>query len=123
MNFDDEVMDILILCPLPERWNSLFMDVGNSIFVSKTLKFDDVIGVILSEEMRGKSTGETSGNVLTMDIGGIQRERGKSLGYRSSSRKGRSKPILGNMECWSCGKRGHMKKDCGALKKKGDGHQ
>ena len=63
VNFDDEVRALLILCSLPESWNSLAMDVSNSIPSSNTLKFDDVVGVILSEEMRRKSTGETSGNV------------------------------------------------------------
>ena len=43
------------------------MDVSNSIYGSNTLKFDDVVGVILREEMRRKSTGETSGNVLNME--------------------------------------------------------
>jgi hypothetical protein len=51
VEFDDEVMDILILFSLPERWNILVMVVIKSIFGSKTLKFDDVVGVILSEEM------------------------------------------------------------------------
>jgi hypothetical protein len=53
------------------------MDVSNSISGSNTLKFDDVIGVILSEEMRQKRTGETSGNALTMESRGRQKERGK----------------------------------------------
>jgi hypothetical protein len=43
------------------------MVVSNSVSGSNTLKFDDVVGVILSEEMRQKSTGETSGNALTME--------------------------------------------------------
>jgi hypothetical protein len=30
----------------------LVMDVSNSVSGSNTLKFDDVVGVILSEEMR-----------------------------------------------------------------------
>jgi hypothetical protein len=51
VNFDDEVRDLLILCSLPERWNGLVMAVSNSVSGSNTLKFDDVIGVILSEEM------------------------------------------------------------------------
>jgi hypothetical protein len=55
------------LCSLPESWNDLVMDVSNSVSGSNTLKFDDVVGVILSEEMRWKSTGETSGNALNME--------------------------------------------------------
>ena len=51
VNFDDEVKALLILCSLPESWNSLVMVVSNYVPSSNTLKFDDVVGVILSEEM------------------------------------------------------------------------
>jgi hypothetical protein len=51
VDFDDEVRALLILCSLPERWNNLVMAVSNSVSGSNTLKFDDVVGVILSEEM------------------------------------------------------------------------
>jgi hypothetical protein len=52
VEFDDEVKALLIFFSLPERWNGLVMVVSNSVFDSKTLKFDDVVGVILSKEMR-----------------------------------------------------------------------
>jgi hypothetical protein len=51
VDFDDEVRALLILCSLPESWNGLVMDVSNSVSGSNTLKFDYVVGVILSEEM------------------------------------------------------------------------
>ena len=54
VNFDDEVRALVILCSLPESWNSLVMDVSNFVPSSNTLKFDDVVGVILSEEMQKK---------------------------------------------------------------------
>jgi hypothetical protein len=60
VDFDDEVKALLILCSFPERWNDLVMVVSKSVSSSNTLKFDDVVGVILSEEMRWKSIGETS---------------------------------------------------------------
>ena len=77
MNFDDEVRALLILCSLPQNWNSLVMVVSNCVPSSNTLKF---VGVILSEEMRRKSTCETSGNALTMERRGRKRERGIILG-------------------------------------------
>jgi hypothetical protein len=43
------------------------MAVSNSVSGSNTLKFDDVVGVILSEEIRRKIIGETSGNALNME--------------------------------------------------------
>jgi hypothetical protein len=47
----------------------------------------------------------------------------KESGNHGNSRKGRSKSILGNIECWNCRKKGHMKKDCRAPKKQRDGQQ
>jgi hypothetical protein len=35
VDFDDEVMDLLIFFSLPERWNGLVMDVSNSVKHSK----------------------------------------------------------------------------------------
>jgi hypothetical protein len=67
VDIDDEVGYLLLLRSFPESWNGLVMNVSNSISGSNTLKFDDVFGVILSEEMRWKSTGETSANVLSME--------------------------------------------------------
>jgi hypothetical protein len=52
VDFDDEVKALIILFSLPESWNSLVMVVSNSVSGTNTLKFDDVVGVILSEEMQ-----------------------------------------------------------------------
>ena len=97
------------------------MAVSNSDFGSNTLKFDDAVGVIFSEEMRWKSTGETSGNALNMENMGRQKGRGKGPRNRGNSRKGRSKYKLGKIECWNSRKKGHLKKDCRAPKKQRDG--
>ena len=77
VNFDEEVRALLILCSLPKSWNSLVMAVSNSVSGSNTLKFDDVVGVILSEEIRRKSSGGTStlGNVLNAESRGRTKER------------------------------------------------
>ena len=99
------------------------MDVSNSVPSSNTLKFDDVVGVILSGKMRRKRTGETSGNELTMESRGRQKERGRSPGNHNSSGKGGSKSRFIKIECSYHGKKGNLKKDCRAPKKKGDRHQ
>eukprot|EP00253_Pinus_taeda_P006955 PITA_06955 len=105
---------------ITKSWNGLVMAISNSVSGSSTLKFDDVVGAILGEEMRQKSSGETSGNALSVELRGREMERGKSLGYRSKSRKGRSKSRSG-IVCWKCGKKGHLKKDCRSRKgKEGD---
>ena len=96
------------------------MAISNSISRFSTLKFDDVFSAILSEEMQWKSSVETSGNALSAESRGRKMERGKSSGYRSKSRKGRSRSRSG-IVCWKCGKKGHLKKDCRSRKgKEGD---
>ena len=73
----------------------MVMAVSNFVPSSSTLKFDDVVSVILSEEMRRKSTCETSGNALTMESRGRQKERGRSPGNHGKSKKGRFKSRFG----------------------------
>ena len=51
VNFDDEVRALLILCSFLESWDGLVMAASNYVSGSITLKFDDVIVVILSEEI------------------------------------------------------------------------
>ena len=77
----------------------MVMAVSNYVPSSNTLKFDDVVSVILREEMRRKSTGETSGNALTMESRGRQNERGRSPGNHDKSKKGRSKSRFEKIEC------------------------
>ena len=81
------------------------MAVSNSVSGSNTLKFDDVVGVILSEEMRWKNTCETSGNALIVENKARKNDRGNGLGNLGNSRKGISKSILGKIECWNCRKK------------------
>ena len=70
-----------------------------------------------------KISGETSGNALTVETRGRKMDRGKSPGYRSKSRKGRSNSRSG-IVCWKCGKKGHLKKDYKSQKgKEGDVQQ
>jgi hypothetical protein len=121
VEFDDEVRALLILCSLPESWNGLVMAVSNSVSGLNTLKFDDVVSVILSEEMRWKSMGETSGNALNMENKGRQKDRGKGSENCRNFRKGRSKSRLGKIECWNRGKKENLKKYCRAPNKQRDG--
>ena len=65
VNFDEENRALLILFSLAKSWNDLVMAMSNFDFGSSTLKYDDVIGVILSEEAHRKtSVGSTSGIAL-----------------------------------------------------------
>ena len=116
VNFEEEIRALMILCSLPESWNGLVMVVSNFVLGSNTLKFDNMISVILSEESHRKTSGgSTSGSSLKAqsrvkttkkenNSGNHGKSREKSKGKRSQSR--------GLRNCGYCRKLGHKKKDC-----------
>ena len=92
------------------------MVVSNFVSRSNTLKYDDVIGVILSEETHRKtSSGCTSGSALNAQSRGRMTKRGNNYGNRGKSRgksKGKRSQSRGPRDCWHCRKPRHKKKDC-----------
>ena len=121
INFDQEIRALLILCSLPKSWNGLVMAMSNYVPGSGTLKYDDVIGVILSEETcRKSSSGYTSGSALNAKSWGRMTERGSNYGNHGKSRgksKRRRSQLRGLNDYWYYGKLGHKKKDCWNQKK------
>ena len=103
VNFDEEIRALLILCSFPESWNGLVMAVSNSVPGSGTLKYDDVIGVILSEETCRKSLGgSTLGSALIAQSRGRMNERGSNSRNRGKSRgksKGKRSQSRGPNDC------------------------
>jgi len=80
------------------------MVVSNSCG-TKTLKFNDAVGVLLSEEAHRKSSGstETSGSTPSVDQRGrlVNRDKKKNGKSRSKSEKGIFK--FRSFRCWRCG--------------------
>ncbi|KAH9330747.1 hypothetical protein KI387_002855, partial [Taxus chinensis] len=77
--FDDEARELLLLCSFPDSWDNLVMAVSNTTYANNILKFDDVVSIILNEEIRRKSTEESSsGNALNVESRGRKKERSKS---------------------------------------------
>ena len=72
INFKDEIRVMVLLSSLPEAWDGLVMAVSNSCGTGM-LKFNNVVGVLLSEEARRKSSGsaKTSGSALNVDRRGV----------------------------------------------------
>jgi hypothetical protein len=105
---------ITLLCSLPDSWDNMVVAIGST--TQSTLKYENVVASLLSEEMRQKSMDGQSTNALfvrgcTQDI-----NLGKSSGGRSKS-KGRYKsPRKSLRKCWKCGKVVYYQKDCKSKK-------
>ena len=125
IDFDDEIRALILLASLPNSWEAMRTAVSNSAGKSK-LNYDDIRDLILGEEVRRRDAGEssTSGSALNVETRGRRFDKYSNRG-RSKSRprprqdrsKSRSrKPI----ECWHCGKPGHIQANCYKMKEDDD---
>ena len=103
---DDEDKAYNILCNLPEYWAQAVSSI--SLSTIDTLEFDTVVGALLFEELRKKSSFETSSPEALLVRGRSKETREKSRGTSRTKSKGRNIKL----KCWYCNKTGHLKKDC-----------
>ena len=102
---DGEYKAVNLLCTLPESWGQVVSSI--SLSTTDTLEFDNVVGALLSEELRKKTSLETSSQALVVR-GRSKEKREKLRGTSRSKSKGRKSKL----KCWYCNKTGHLKKDC-----------
>ena len=57
VKIDDENKVVNLLCTLPESWGQVISSI--SLSTTDTLEFDNVVGALLSEELRKKTSLET----------------------------------------------------------------
>ena len=101
---------ITLLCYFLDSWDNLNVVIGSAR--QATLKFDEIVSFLLSEEMRQKTMDNHGMDALSVRGRPQERNKNKESGGRSKS-KGRSKSLRkGIRKCWKCGKVGHYKKDC-----------
>jgi hypothetical protein len=104
----DEYKCISLLCPLPDSRDSLVVAIGSN---TTSLKFDEVVSSLLSEEMNRSTWKDiTQIHYLQEDPPKKEIDLCPQVGSKS---KGRSKsPGKFVKVCWRCGKEEHYKKQC-----------
>ena len=111
INFEDEVKALLLLSSLPESWSGTVTAVSSSTGTSK-LSFDSIRDLILGEDIRRKSSGESSSSMLSTEERGRKFSRGgESRGRSKSKRKGQPRSRK-DIVCWNCKESGHFKNQC-----------
>ena len=97
---------ILLLCSLPKSWAHFVTSI--SLSSVESISFDEIVGAMISEETRKKSSLETSTSEV-MIARGRSTERGQ---HSKDSARSKSKGKKSKLKCWFCNKSGHLKKDC-----------
>jgi hypothetical protein len=116
----DEDKCIILLCSLPDSWDSLVVAIGST---TTALKFDEVVSSLLLEDMRWKNMEGQSTNTLFSRVRSQERNRSKFSSGISKS-KGRSKSSGKFVKvCWRCGKEGHYNKQCRSKVEKKKGYE
>jgi hypothetical protein len=104
VKFEDEDKAITLLCSLLKSWNNLVTSISFSS--TEVLDYDSVVGALLVEEMRRKTSKETSTSKAM-----LVRGQTKEQNERSSSQS-KSRHKKGKNKCWYYGKTRHLKKNC-----------
>ena len=117
--FEDEIQALLVLSQLPDSWAGSVTAISNSTGKEK-LKLNEVVSMVLSEEVRRKSSEvgtSGSGTALNIEQRGRSQKKGQNRDRSKSKKRAQSavRPIKG--ACWNCGQTGHMSSTCKAPKK------
>ena len=100
---------MFLLITLPESWDTFRIALINSA-PPEGLTIAGVEGSLLTKETNRKTMDKGKGTVLVVRGRAKEKEKGgKRHQSRSKSRNARGKS---DIECYHCGKKGHMKRDC-----------
>ena len=105
VTFDDEDKAILLLASLPSSYENLMTTL---LYENDTLKFEQVLGSLLSYNKTRKVASNESQALVTKNIG---RSKGRMLRPQNDRSRGRLKSRGKDYACYHCGKQGHMKKN------------
>ena len=110
--FKDEDLALMLLSSLPDEFEHLETTLLHG---KEEVSFKDVTAALYSYELRKKTKIENKNNAVEAMVA-----RGRSKSQRSKWRgRSKSKSRLEKDECAFCHEKGHWKKDCPKLKRKG----
>ncbi|KAL4555244.1 hypothetical protein LXL04_037856 [Taraxacum kok-saghyz] len=101
-------------------WSGTVIVVSSSTSSTK-LTFEDIHNLILSEDIRRKTAGESSNSILRTEGRGRRQQKGNNRGNgggggngrgRSKSRKRGVSKSRKDITCWNCKDKGHFKNQC-----------
>ena len=104
MKLNDEILAIWLLNTLPDSWETFKISLINAS-PSEILTTEYVKSGVLNEEMRRRTQGRGRSKQTSQG----QNNRGRS--------RSKSKPRYKDLECYFCGKTGHIKRYCYKWKK------
>ncbi|VFR00914.1 unnamed protein product [Cuscuta campestris] len=108
IKFDDEVQSLLLLSSLPDSWSGTVTAVSGSVGLDG-FTFDQIRDLVLGEDVRRKSSGESSGELLHIGRGRRNSRGSGSTNRRRSQSKTRDSS---GVTCWKCKEVGHFRNQC-----------
>ncbi|VFQ60179.1 unnamed protein product [Cuscuta campestris] len=108
IKFDDEVQALLLLSSLLDSWSGTVTAVTGSVGPDG-FTFDQIRDLILGEDVRRKSSGESSGELHHVGRGRRYSRGSGSKNRRRSQSKTRDSS---GVTCWKCKEVGHFRNQC-----------
>ncbi|VFQ88764.1 unnamed protein product, partial [Cuscuta campestris] len=108
IKFDDEVQALLLLSSLPDSWSGTVTAVTGSVGPD-VFTFDQIRDLVLGEDVRRKSSGESSGELLHVGRG---RKNNRGSGSRNIQRSQSKTRDSSGVTCWKCKEVGHYRNQC-----------
>lgn len=100
---------MLFLCSLPDSWDHLVMCIWST---TTTFKLEDVVGLLLSEEMKIKYSKMAKEALVARGRKTKKRKKKNKKGKSKYLGRSKSPSKKSKAKCWNCGKPGHLCKYC-----------
>ncbi|VFQ91536.1 unnamed protein product [Cuscuta campestris] len=108
IKFDDEVQALLLLSSLPDSWSGT-VTAGTSSAGPDGFTFQKIRDLVPGEDVRRRSSGESSEESLNIVRGRKNNRGGGSRNRRRSQSKTRDSS---GITCWKCKEVGHFRNQC-----------